>query len=238
MVVVAGVFVPDGWAPVPDLAALAQAWEKIFGTRLRTDARSVAIEGPGAAVRFLEPEAFRRRSGPAGGAAVSAAGESDLAALRLAVRDLGAATEVLRRHEVPFHALEGGTIGVAPEHACGAVRLVHDWDLLVFENALNCMTYPAHAAGHWAYQLARDYAERYNPAVLVDVATLTGATGIDGIGASAGSLGCCRGWTQKFALARPTAFQGPAPAPNRRSGRRRGRWRSTGRARGRSADNG
>jgi hypothetical protein len=45
----------------------------------------------------------------------------------------------------------------------GAVRLIHDWDLLVFENALNCMLHPAHAAGHWSYQLARDYAERYNP---------------------------------------------------------------------------
>lgn len=45
----------------------------------------------------------------------------------------------------------------------GAVRLIHDWDLLVFEKALNCMLHPAHAAGHWCYQLARDYAERYNP---------------------------------------------------------------------------
>jgi hypothetical protein len=43
------------------------------------------------------------------------------------------------------------------------VRLIHDWDLLVFENALSCMLHPAHAAGHWAYQLARDYAEQYNP---------------------------------------------------------------------------
>lgn len=45
----------------------------------------------------------------------------------------------------------------------GAVRLIHDWDLLVFENALSCMLHPAHAAGHWCYQLARDYAERYAP---------------------------------------------------------------------------
>lgn len=45
----------------------------------------------------------------------------------------------------------------------GAVRLIDDWDLLVFENALSCMLHPAHAAGHWCYQLARDYAERYNP---------------------------------------------------------------------------
>jgi hypothetical protein len=45
----------------------------------------------------------------------------------------------------------------------GAVRLIHDWDLLVFENALTCMLHPAHAAGHWSYQLARDYAEQYYP---------------------------------------------------------------------------
>jgi hypothetical protein len=43
----------------------------------------------------------------------------------------------------------------------GAVRLIHDWDLLVFEKALHCLLQP-HAAGHWAYEIARDYAERYD----------------------------------------------------------------------------
>jgi catechol 2,3-dioxygenase-like lactoylglutathione lyase family enzyme len=104
----------------PDLPALARSWGRIFGARLRADARSITIDGPGAATRFLEPGAFRRRYGPVG-AAVLAAGEPDLAALRLTVRDLEAVAEVLRRHEVPFHRLEGGTIGVAPEQACGAV---------------------------------------------------------------------------------------------------------------------
>jgi hypothetical protein len=62
--------------------------------------------------------------------------------------------------------LQGRMRGRQNEHKnipYGAVRLIHDWDLLVFENALSCMLYPAHAAGHWSYQLARDYAERYNP---------------------------------------------------------------------------
>jgi hypothetical protein len=43
----------------------------------------------------------------------------------------------------------------------GAVRLVHDFDLLLFEYALHGLLEP-HAAGHWAYQTARLYAERYD----------------------------------------------------------------------------
>jgi hypothetical protein len=43
----------------------------------------------------------------------------------------------------------------------GAVRLIHDADLLLFEYALRCLLEP-HAAGHWAYQTARHYAERYD----------------------------------------------------------------------------
>jgi hypothetical protein len=44
----------------------------------------------------------------------------------------------------------------------GAVRLIRDGDLLLFEYALRCLLGP-HAAGHWAYQTARHYAERYDP---------------------------------------------------------------------------
>jgi hypothetical protein len=44
----------------------------------------------------------------------------------------------------------------------GAVRLVRDFDLLLFEYALRGLLEP-HAAGHWAYQTARLYAERYHP---------------------------------------------------------------------------
>jgi len=43
----------------------------------------------------------------------------------------------------------------------GAVRIVTDWDLFLFEQALGCLLYP-HEAGSWAYQMARDYAERYD----------------------------------------------------------------------------
>ena len=45
----------------------------------------------------------------------------------------------------------------------GSVRVIHDWDLLLFEHALRCLLSPAHANGHCAYHLARDYAERYSP---------------------------------------------------------------------------
>ena len=103
----------------PDLPALARSWGRIFGARLHSDAQSVAIDGLGAVIRFLEPEAFRQRYGPV--AAIPAAGEPNLAALRLAVRDLDTVADVLMGHNVPFCRLEGGTIGVAPEQACGTV---------------------------------------------------------------------------------------------------------------------
>ncbi len=42
----------------------------------------------------------------------------------------------------------------------GAVRLVTDWDLLLFEYALRCLLGLPHEAGSWAYRTARHYAER------------------------------------------------------------------------------
>jgi hypothetical protein len=45
----------------------------------------------------------------------------------------------------------------------GAVRLISDWELLLFEYALNCLVNPPGEAPSWAYQAARHYAERYNP---------------------------------------------------------------------------
>jgi len=44
----------------------------------------------------------------------------------------------------------------------GAVRLIRDWELLIVENAARCLLSPRES-GHWAYQIARDYAERYHP---------------------------------------------------------------------------
>jgi hypothetical protein len=44
----------------------------------------------------------------------------------------------------------------------GAVRVVTDWELFLFEQALGCLLHPREA-GPWAYQMARDYAERYDP---------------------------------------------------------------------------
>jgi hypothetical protein len=45
----------------------------------------------------------------------------------------------------------------------GAVRLIDDGDLLVFEYALRGLLAPAGEAGAWAYQTARHYAEDYDP---------------------------------------------------------------------------
>lgn len=44
----------------------------------------------------------------------------------------------------------------------GAVRIIHDWDLLLFEYALHGLLSSPDEAGHWVYQVARHYAERYD----------------------------------------------------------------------------
>jgi hypothetical protein len=46
--------------------------------------------------------------------------------------------------------------------AWGAVRIINDWELLLFEYALRCLLDPPSEAGDWAYQTARHYAERYD----------------------------------------------------------------------------
>src|SRR5438132_397361 len=40
-----------------------------------------------------------------------------------------------------------------------AVRLIQDWDLLLIEKAVACVLHP-NESPRWAYELARDYAER------------------------------------------------------------------------------
>lgn len=44
---------------------------------------------------------------------------------------------------------------------CGAVRLITDANLLLFEYALSCILAQQRDVGMWAYQTARQYAERY-----------------------------------------------------------------------------
>jgi DNA-binding MarR family transcriptional regulator len=44
----------------------------------------------------------------------------------------------------------------------GAVRVITDWELFLFEQALGCLLHP-HEAGSLAYKMARDYTERYDP---------------------------------------------------------------------------
>ncbi|HEY1189167.1 MAG TPA: helix-turn-helix domain-containing protein [Gemmata sp.] len=45
----------------------------------------------------------------------------------------------------------------------GAVRLITDANLLLFEYALSCVLAHRQEVGTWAYQTARQYAERYTP---------------------------------------------------------------------------
>jgi len=42
------------------------------------------------------------------------------------------------------------------------IRSIHNRDVLVIEDAVNCLLSPQEAS-HWAYITARDYTERYNP---------------------------------------------------------------------------
>ncbi len=44
----------------------------------------------------------------------------------------------------------------------GPVRIIESRDVLVVEDAVQCLLKPAEAA-YWAYHVARDYAERYDP---------------------------------------------------------------------------
>jgi hypothetical protein len=44
----------------------------------------------------------------------------------------------------------------------GAIRSIHDWDLLLIEYAIEGVLRPPHEAEYWAYQTARHYAERYD----------------------------------------------------------------------------
>jgi DNA-binding MarR family transcriptional regulator len=44
----------------------------------------------------------------------------------------------------------------------GAVRLIEDRDLFLCEQALACLLHPQES-GNWAYKVARDYAEHYDP---------------------------------------------------------------------------
>ena len=43
----------------------------------------------------------------------------------------------------------------------GTLRLIRDWDLLLIEHAVQCVRQP-NQSPYWAYQTARNYAERYS----------------------------------------------------------------------------
>lgn len=69
-------------------------------------------------------------------------------------RKRAALREVLRE-------LEGGNDEYKPV-PYGAVRIIRDRNVLIVEDAVQCVLSPYSAPG-WAYHLARNYAERYDP---------------------------------------------------------------------------
>jgi len=44
----------------------------------------------------------------------------------------------------------------------GQARIIESTELLLVENALRCVLFPRESA-YWAYQVAKGYAERYDP---------------------------------------------------------------------------
>jgi hypothetical protein len=67
--------------------------------------------------------------------------EADLRAMWSAVEEVQSDTKVIRG---------------------SPIRLIRSQDVLVIEDALNCLLRPGEAS-YWAYQTARDYTEQYNP---------------------------------------------------------------------------
>ncbi len=87
----------------------------------------------------------------------------------------------------------------------GSVRLINDWELLLFEYALHCLLGPPHEAGYWAYQSARHYAERYAPS--------------EGTGLTSASVPLIQDiadfWIQEFGFD-PTTLTAPADTQRRK----------------------
>jgi hypothetical protein len=91
----------------------------------------------------------------------------------------------------------------------GAVRLIKDWELLLFEYALHCLLGPPDQVGPWAYQTARHYAERYEPS--------------QGTGLTSSSAPLVQDiadfWAQEFGLS-PAALAAPPEATRAKRDRR------------------
>jgi catechol 2,3-dioxygenase-like lactoylglutathione lyase family enzyme len=101
-----------------DLSAVAQAWARVLGDRVRRTPTSIAIDAGSAAITFLTPEAL---SGRFGDQAPEVDREPRLVGLRLRI----GSTEQLRRHladaGVPHATAAAGSILVPPGEACGTL---------------------------------------------------------------------------------------------------------------------
>jgi hypothetical protein len=98
----------------------------------------------------------------------------------------------------------------------GAVRVITDWQLLLFEYALHCVVSPDHEAGHWAYQMARHFAEKSNASQGSDLTSLSVPMLED----------IADFWTKEFNVD-PTSFAAPAGSQMSTSRTKRAATRKT-----------
>jgi Glyoxalase-like domain len=102
-----------------DPASVKEAYNRIFGTRVKFRERKVAITAGSARITFLQPSAFAARFAPFGGAI--GASSPRLCALRLRTSALGRTRELLSANGIPATATVDGTLLVAPDDACGTI---------------------------------------------------------------------------------------------------------------------
>lgn len=100
-----------------DLPAIEAAYGVIFGDRLSSSARAVAIGAGSARITFLPPAAFAARFAPFG----DAIGAPRLGALRLRTASLRQTREVLSANGVRHAETDDGTLLVGPDEACGTI---------------------------------------------------------------------------------------------------------------------
>ena len=103
----------------PDADAVASAYRRIFGDRLRQDQGAVRIDAGTARITFLPPAAFARRFAPFG--AGIDAGSPRLAALCLRTGSLEQTRAVLHEHDVRHVVTAEHTVLVDPDEAVGTI---------------------------------------------------------------------------------------------------------------------
>jgi catechol 2,3-dioxygenase-like lactoylglutathione lyase family enzyme len=102
-----------------DLLAIEDAYDEIFGERVRGAADRVMIAAGGAPITFLSPGAFVERFGVTGEPVSSP--RPRLVGLRVRVPDLDKARATLQRGGVPWTEGAGRSLLITPDQACGTL---------------------------------------------------------------------------------------------------------------------